>query len=156
MKKTKVYIDMDGVIADFCAGVGGEMRGYGEYPEMYRHGYFENLPLIEGALEYVRKIALKYDVYILTQPVMQSAHSYSEKVTWILKHFPELMGKIIMTQEKGLLARDGDVLIDDNGDKWAGPWKENDGYFFHFDTRKKPLDNWNDIMKNLEHYCGKS
>jgi 5'-nucleotidase len=143
--KRKLFFDMDGVLADFINSPmikNGKDRGYGEYPEMFEKGFFLNLPLIEGALVNVRRYAKEYDVYILSQPVQESSHSYTEKVTWIHRYFPELSDKIILTQDKGLVARAGHILVDDNKEKWEGPWTKHHGIFFHFKPNKKPSHNW--------------
>ena len=93
MKKI-VYIDMDGVLCDF--------RGSPYFTEtdpvtksparMFEHGFFENLPPMDGALWGVRSILKNenLDIFILTQPVKESAISYTEKANWINKWFPEL------------------------------------------------------------------
>jgi 5'(3')-deoxyribonucleotidase len=145
----KVMFDMDGVVANFYAGLGGKRADYYDCSEMYGVGFFENLPVIAGALVFVREIARHNDVWFLTQPVKDSAHSYSEKVTWVNKHFPEMSGKITMTQDKSLLAGDRRVLIDDNEAKWRNGWVQGGGSFIHFDERITPEENWIKIMHEL-------
>jgi 5'(3')-deoxyribonucleotidase len=144
MKKI-VYIDMDDTIADF----GNDPVFNGEQPTeqsvsvMYEPGFFFGLKLIPGALSGVRAlIRLGYDVHILTQPVAESAHSYSEKAQWIAIHFPELVSKIHMTQDKGRFL--GDFLIDDNAAKWKEKFEKNGGKFIWFNHRDP--DQWSKIV----------
>lgn len=136
---------MDDTIANF-SGSPLLPQGYPFDPSaMYEKGFFLSLEVIPGALRAVREIILMgYDVQILSQPVAESAHSYSEKIQWIGLHFPDLIGKINFTQDKGLFM--GDYLIDDNWEKWGVKFEANGGKFLEFPfTRKVP-----DTMKNSE------
>lgn len=131
--KKLIYIDMDDTIADFL-GSGVFSSGF-DVCKMYEPGFFLGLQPIDGALVAVRQlIRLGYDVQILSQPVAESAHSYSEKAQWIGLHFPELIGKINLTQEKGNFK--GDFLIDDNAVKWKDKFEANGGKFIHFQYNK--------------------
>lgn len=143
-----VFIDMDDTIADFV----GHPVFKGEKPcdltihHMYEPGFFENLEPIQGAHSGVRRlIRAGFDVHILTQPVAESAHSYSEKVKWIGKHFPELINKISMTQDKGLFK--GDFLVDDNAVKWKDKFETNGGKFIWF--RHDIPDYWGSVVAQI-------
>lgn len=145
---------MDDTIADF----GGHPNFNGEKPNeisvscMYEPGFFMSLKPIEGSQAAVRHLMrLGYDVQILSQPVAESAHSYSEKVQWIGVHFPDLIYKVHLTQNKGLFK--GDYLIDDNPSKWKEKFEANGGKFVHFmynSGNKSQLSNremWERIVK---------
>lgn len=128
MKKI-VFVDLDDTIADF--------RGSSVFDRtfdvsfMYEPGFFLNLKPIEGSQVAIRQlIRMGYDVQILSQPVAESSHSYSEKVQWIGIYFPELISKINLTQDKGLFK--GDYLVDDNLLKWKDKFEANGGKFIHF------------------------
>lgn len=128
MKKI-VYIDLDDTIADFKGDP--KLGTTDDFRQMYEPGFFLSLKPVAGALVAVRKIiAMGYDVQILSQPVAESAHSYSEKVQWVCLHFPELYNKINLTQDKGLFK--GDYLVDDNPVKWQNKFEANGGRFVHF------------------------
>lgn len=149
MKKI-VFVDMDDTIADF--------QGSHHFPkdqcrehihEMYNTNFFLSLKVIKGALVAVRQIIrMGYDVQILSQPLAESAHSYSEKVQWIGLHFPELISKINFTQDKGLFR--GDYLIDDNPQKWKEKFEANGGKFIHFDYTQDHEKNWKQIAEFLK------
>lgn len=129
MKQKIIFIDMDETIADFtkAATVNGEF----DYLRMYEPGFFFKLEPIDGALVAVRQlINLGYRVEILSQPVANSPYSYLEKVQWIGVHFPDLINRINLTQDKGLFK--GDYLIDDNYFKWKEKFEANGGKFVHF------------------------
>lgn len=129
MKQKIIYIDMDDTIADFIRAA--TVNGVFDYLRMYEPGFFFNLKPVDGALVAVRQlIGLGYDVQILSQPVADSPCSYTEKVQWIGVHFPELISKINLTQNKGQFI--GDYLIDDNPTKWKAKFEANGGKFIYF------------------------
>lgn len=159
MNKKIVYIDMDDCIADFYKSAKDE-NGIVDEGKMYVKDFFFNLEPIPGALTNVRRIInLGYDVWILTQPLANSAASYEEKVRWINVWFPELYNKVIMTQNKGLHI--GEYLIDDRDDKWKTPFESNGGTFLHFNYvrgSKTQSDHtlrfmWEDMYKILWHHA---
>lgn len=156
MKKKIIYIDMDDTIADFCgeACFGGQKPTQLAVAAMYEQGFFLNLKVIPGAHVAVRMlIRLGYDVQILSQPVAECSHSYSEKVQWIGMHFPELINKINFAQDKGNFV--GDYLIDDNAPKWKDKFEANGGTFVLFDYHAGNLeDQWNKVLAYfLKEHC---
>lgn len=150
MKKLPVgYIDMDGVIADFDAGVkkyAPDLHTGEEYPDYDTRAdrvdklceanpyIFHDLPLIEGAIEAVEWLMSVADIYFLSTPMWNVPLSYTGKREWLGKHFGEKAKKrLILTHRKDLNV--GDFLIDDrlrNGvDKFTG-------VHFHFATPLLP------------------
>lgn len=108
----RFFCDMDGVLADYekCVRATGLS---GKELKMVP-GVFAKLDPMPGALEGIRSIIdMGFDVFIATKPASGRPGSYSEKVTWVMQHLPELRKKIIMTQDKGLLGGRGDWLLDD-------------------------------------------
>ena len=153
-----IYIDMDNTIADFNRSpmLKEEIQpGVWVTPsEMYSPGFFETLSPLDGALAGVReviKFAKKNNikVHILSKPVAISAYSYSEKVAWIMKWFPELFGNIILCQDKGRIIGKNSVLIDDSLD-WKKPWEDNGGVFIHFNETESSLPYWKGIVSQIE------
>jgi 5'(3')-deoxyribonucleotidase len=142
-----VFIDMDDTIADFL-GHPAFADGL-DISHMYAPGFFLSLKPMAGSHRAIRAIlAMGYDVQILSQPVAQSAHSYSEKVQWIAMHFPELISKINLTQDKGLFV--GHFLIDDNVPKWRDKFEANGGRFIYFNHEEDHEQQWNNIVHILE------
>lgn len=145
-----IFIDLDDTIADFIRSA--TVNGVFDYTRMYDVGFFLSLKPVDGSLVAVRQlIALGYDVQILSQPVADSAHSYSEKVQWVALHFPELLHKVNLTQDKGLFK--GDYLIDDNYFKWKEKFEANGGKFVHFmynpgtHTQRSNRECWESIVE---------
>ena len=142
-----VYLDMDGVLADFWRGVGRPGAEWNP-PEMYVKGFFRNLPVMAGAKEAVAELLTipGIDVYIASKPDSTNMDSATEKYQWINEHFPELIKKIFLTCDKGHL--NGDYLIDDDIDRWGPKFK---GQLIHFDEHA-PLDSWRRVLAELRKY----
>ena len=134
-----IFIDMDEVLCDFSKAADTDQKSP---PEMYGIGFFQNLEPIPGSLEAVRRLLDHgFRIEILTQPVAESAISYTEKARWILMWLPELKDHITLTQDKLMLGGDDRVLIDDNPGKWGG-FK---GEFIHL-RGINPRKEWEEIV----------
>lgn len=137
IQKKIIYIDLDDTVADFF-GAAKDLFGGVDEGKMYEHDFFFNLKPIDGALSNVRRlILLGFDVWILSQPLFNSAASYEQKARWVSMWFPELSNKLVLTQNKGLHL--GDYLIDDNGEKWKVPFEKNGGKFVQFGSDRSKM-----------------
>lgn len=154
MNKKIVYVDMDGVIADFKTFSDNipidELKKYDTLNEngILKHNpdkypnIFSKLKPIEGAIEGVKKLMTQYDVYILTSSPWDNNTAASEKIEWVKKYFGDLLKKrVIISHNKQLCI--GDYLIDDtkrNGaDKFIG-----EHIWFGYDYK-----NWDEVLKYL-------
>ena len=138
----KLFIDMDGVLADYEASVpeGTEPNAAKNIP-----GFFLALQPMEGAVEAVRVLSEHYDVYVLSTPSWTTVESWSNKVTWIKEVFCDLLRKkVILMHDKSLVAEADSILIDDRLVNGAGNFK---GQFIHFGTPDYP--DWNSILAEL-------
>lgn len=141
--KTRIYVDLDDTIVDFAGPFNGSLNEFTVH-KMYEPGFFLNLKPLPGALSGVRAlIRLGHDVHILTQPVAESALSYTEKAAWVAQYLPELVTKVHMTQDKGIYSAPGHWLIDDNANKWEEKFEKNGGKFFLF----APGVGWNQVVQ---------
>lgn len=127
MKKI-VYIDMDGVLADFETGIAAlseeTLKKYeGRLDEV--PGIFSLMKPIPGAIEAVHKLQEEFDLYILSTSPWNSPTAASDKVQWVTRYLDDVFHKkMIITHCKNLCK--GDYLIDDcdkNGtSEFEGEW----------------------------------
>ncbi|QIN54222.1 putative 5'(3')-deoxyribonucleotidase [Cedratvirus kamchatka] len=130
----RVGIDLDGVVFDFNGRMLVEFAKreiyFSSVEEMQRQipkdnnlillhrkiraekGFFRNLDLLPGALEYISLLRQKYDVYFVSTPELTNPTCCEDKLHGIASTFgSELLCKTIFTNDKTLVRMD--VLIDD-------------------------------------------
>ena len=111
--KLTIYIDMDGVLADFDSAKKA-------HPQYDAKGFRPDLELdfsafipMPGAIDAVAAlIDMGHDVYIATTPPWNHPDAWGQKRNWIEKHLPALKRKMFLTHRKDMLK--GDILIDDS------------------------------------------
>lgn len=132
---------MDDTICDFMGPFrSGDFKL--KYPQS-KVGFFLDLKPLEYAIEAVKLLQEKYDVWILTRPSIKNTHCYTEKAEWIKKYFGEqMLEKLILCPDKSLVK--GDYLIDD--DIKHGQ-KQFEGEHIQFGTSNFP--NWKSVIKYL-------
>lgn len=141
VKPLRIYVDMDGVIADF------EEHLLGRNPKVIKllPGTYISLKPIIGAIEAVRMlIEAGHDVYLATKIPTHNVLAATEKLHWINQYFPEMIAKTIITPDKGCLR--GDILIDDR--KHKANCENFEGTFIHFGTEEFP--SWDVVLKFIE------
>ena len=130
-KTTKIYVDMDGVLADFF-GSWAKLMGKNDYREIKdivaglqkikdTEGFWLNLPLTSNAKSLLNVIKqVKGEYYILSTPLPGDPNSEPHKREWVKKHLSNFMPKeVIITSNKPKYATNADgstnILIDDYG-----------------------------------------
>ena len=137
-----IFIDLDGVIADFDTAFAREFeKAYPEIPVippskrkswsvrdeyglplrtevdaiLNRPGFFESFPPVPGAVDALYQIQglARVEVFILTSPLSSAPDCHGEKVRWVRKHFPGFVDRLIIASDKTILGIRGDVLLDD-------------------------------------------
>ena len=142
MKKI-IYVDMDGVIADFAKAA--KQGGYTHRPDL--HVNYRNLEVIDCAINAIAKLSADHEIFIASTPPWTRPEVWGHKREWLEEHFPYLKRKLILTHRKDLLI--GDILIDDS--KYRGqPDFKGDWFWFNKDWDNR---NWNaclEYIKTLE------
>lgn len=143
MKEATIYVDMDGVIADFDKAMAD--HGLTGKDLKMREGIYRNLEVAEGAKEGVQALFdMGYDLHIATKIPDHNPYAATEKLLWLREHFPELAVNVTITPNKGQLGTEGDYLIDDR------PHKANivnfQGTCLHFGPEGK-YQNWQSVIQ---------
>jgi len=132
----RILLDMDGVLADFDAGVFRDLPDMPWPVEAYERGeryctdylakperkavrrhieethFFRHLPVIDGAAEGVESLFTKgHDLWVCTKPLEANPWCANDKMAWIAEHFPDLVGRVIVAPRKSMIH--GDLLLDD-------------------------------------------
>ena len=127
----RIFIDMDGVIANFDKAA--KEQGNGKRPDLYVD--YRSLELIPGA-QAVHTLNRDFDVFIASTPPWTRPEVWGHKKEWLEDYFPYLKRKLILTHRKDLLI--GDILIDDSRFRgqpdFKGKW-----FWFNKDWKEK---NW--------------
>ena len=127
MKKKILYLDMDGVVADFEGAVHTlcpELHSSDIYPDIESRStkiddicgenpnIFRTLKPINGAVDAVNTLFQHYDVYFLSTPMWGLPESYTDKRIWLEATFgANAKKKLILSHRKDLFY--GEYLVDD-------------------------------------------
>ena len=174
MKKESIAIDMDGVMADVethflnwynkeyqdklthedlkgkseakAFPVKGIIRKYANIP-----GFFETVPVMDGAVDAVKKLQEKYDVYVVSA-AMEFPTSLIEKRNWLKNNFPFINWRnIVLCGNKHIIKTH--YMIDDHP-KNLDPFKGETLLYEAFHNLKvknhSRAKNWDDVLKFFE------
>lgn len=150
MNKIVVFLDLDGVLANFDHAItllrGKPYVKEEDPPEMFEKDFFRKLPVMPGAKEGVKALLSMphLAVYIGTKFSNKNTHSATEKLDWLYEHFPELAKNCMLSCDKSLL--NGHFLVDDDR-KWENKFP---GMFIHFNPETPAEENWKEIVARFE------
>jgi 5'-nucleotidase len=163
MKNPLLYIDLDGVCADFDEVIlrydpkvdlklvtnhnSNLFRDeVDNICESNPHIFLEILP-IPGAIASVLSLKDMYEIYFLSTPMWNVPESFGDKRIWIEKYFGEFAHKrLILTHRKDLAL--GDFLIDDRLTNGSESFQ---GVHIHYG--QKPFEDWNKVTQYLKNYA---
>ena len=131
MTAPRLFLDCDGVLADFDGGV-RRISGLGPdaltkkvgrggfWKTLARaEGFYEHLDPLPGAEEMVAAVRHLSPVILTGLPMGKWAEP--QKRAWATKHFPDLEVITCMARDKWTFASPGDVLVDDR-EHAREPW----------------------------------
>jgi 5'(3')-deoxyribonucleotidase len=152
MSKKILYLDMDGVVADFDKKL-HELKEPSDILDSVKVDeivarnpmiFFCDLEPYDGAIEAVNKLFDLYEVYFLSTPMWDIPESFMAKRIWLDKHFGlSAKKRLILSHRKDLSI--GDFLVDDRLKNGAAEFK---GTHIHFATEEFP--NWQVTLDYLE------
>lgn len=149
-----LYIDMDGVIADFEKAIKKLIPNLDELPKNEREDavdaacavnrrIFLDLEVMPKSIFYVSILARIYDVYFLSSPMSAVPESFTDKALWLQKRFGDFAKKrLILSHRKDLNI--GSYLVDDRTANGAGAFT---GEHIHIGTEKFP--DWGTVFNYL-------
>jgi 5'(3')-deoxyribonucleotidase len=148
--KLKVYVDMDGVLADFF-GEWAKLDGKDHYKDIDNPvaklqlvrdhpNFWINLPVLPHAKDLVRKVVAEFGEWrVCSKPLEGDPRSAPEKRAWIAAHFQDIPPvEIILTADKAQHATSGarpNLLIDDYGVNVAS-WRAAGGIAIHYEPAR--------------------
>lgn len=148
-EKTKLFIDLDGVLADLMGAAILHPDYKWNKKDIDKLDIFDKLNPIPGAIDAVTKIwnSDKYDMYIASTAPWDNTAAWTHKREWIEKHLPMFKKRLILTHHKDMLCGSPkDIIIDDRKKNGVEKWK---GVHIHFGEDLDALD-WKDVLEKLE------
>lgn len=145
----RLYLDCDGVLADFDAGVRA-LTGLGPQEYIDRHGmgrfwkqlalapgFYAGLPLMPDARELFDAVRHLNPVILTGLP--RGNWAAPQKVRWAAEHFPGTRIVTVMAVDKRNHCTEGDVLVDDTV-KHRLLWEEAGGIFIHHRSARESIE----------------
>jgi len=161
MANLTVYLDMDGVLADFDRFVlekTGRLFGSYEHSQdawnsinshkdiyMHLEPMSDAQELVNGVFKLKEVYGFRVGVLTAIPKIGRIPDAKHHKIYWILKHFPELSRNFNIgphAEHKQYHCRVGDVLIDD-AERNIPQWNSKDGFGILHKTAEKSLEELN-------------
>ena len=149
MTQPHLFLDCDGVLADFNVGarkaLGMEVRAYearhgkgGFWRQLARtRDFYATLPLMADATELFEGVRHLKPTILTGLPLGNWAAP--QKVRWAAEHFPGTRIITCLAADKRRHAREGDILVDDTL-KYEPLWTGAGGVFVHHRAAKATIE----------------
>ena len=151
----QLYLDCDGVLADFDRGatelLGMPPRAYEQrhgiaafWRELARHpDFYGTLPLMPDAKELFA--AVRHLIPVILTGLPRGAWAAPQKIRWAARHFPGTQILTVMAVDKRNHAQRGDILVDDQM-KHAHLWEGAGGIFVHHRDAASTIDKLRELI----------
>ena len=148
----KIYLDMDGVLADFVTGVEGpdyingplqdENHYVNKKAEYINKRLFRNLPVMPGMLDlvaFVKDTGLPWEVLTATGEINRSL-VMADKMAWIKRYVDPhvVVTGTLKGKHKSVFAQPGHVLVDDKKSN-CNAWQNAGGIAIHHTSMTSTL-----------------
>ena len=145
----QLYLDCDGVLADFDKGATAIL---GMKPKAFehRHGlgrfwqelaqapdFYFSLPLLPDAMQLLD--AVKHLDPIILTGLPRGNWAAEQKMRWAARHFPGVRMITCVARDKRNHAEAGDVLVDDM-EKYRHLWEQAGGIFLHHRSAAESIE----------------
>lgn len=118
---------------------------------IYTSGFFQTIPLMQGAVEAVQKLMENFEIYVVSA-AMEFPLSLPEKLRWLNEYFPFISWRnIIFCGDKSII--NTDYMIDDypkNLDNFKGKPIMFTAYHNTTYTHHSRVNNWDEVITLLE------
>ena len=145
----KLFLDCDGVLADFDAGAREVLGGMTPRQFEQRHSkgefwkrlartpdFYANLPLMDDARQLFDAVAHLRPTILTGLPL--GTWAAPQKVAWAERHFPGTPIITCMARDKVRYMASGDVLVDDREDH-RSKWEDAGGIFITHEKAERSL-----------------
>lgn len=131
----KIFMDMDRCIVDFDSGISKlseSVRSKYDWEDLDNApGIFGKMEPMPGAVEVIKSLSRKYDLYVLSTAPWLNPSAWSDKLRWIQKYFGEgkdgiLYKRLIISHHKDFEFQKDAYLIDDRKKNGAEYWDKYD------------------------------
>jgi hypothetical protein len=145
----QIYLDLDGVLADFDRGAGSIFKmSPHEYESKYGPGrfwkklattddFYNTLELLPDAMDLYNAVKDQDPIILTGLPIGRWAEPQKRK--WAERHFPKVQVITTTARNKHKFCSPGDVLVDDR-DKYRDKWEEAGGIFIHHTTAAHTIE----------------
>ncbi len=149
IEKKILYVDLDGVVADFEHAVKliepGMVWEEDNVDRICKANVriFRDLPEIPDSIEVIKELKEYYEIYFLSTPMKDIPESYMDKRIWLRNIFGEWVDRrLVLTHRKDLCI--GDYLIDDRLKNGSENFKG-----FHIHIFQSPFETWEKVKDYL-------